>query len=119
VTSCQDTSDGLKAGVQSIAAASGVGFVVEESSLPVADIVAEVAELTGGAVTPTILGDSVDFQLLFTVGEENVPALSKIFADAGHQFFDIGQATAVKEVSLRRVSGAIEDLPGAAWRHAT
>lgn len=118
VTSCQDTSDGLKAGVQSLAAASGVGFVVEESALPVADIVAEVAAVTEGEVIPIILGDSVDFQLVFTVPAESVSALSKVFVDAGLRFFDIGYATESKEVALRHADGSVEDLPGVPWRHA-
>ncbi|GAA4239338.1 hypothetical protein GCM10022254_59040 [Actinomadura meridiana] len=119
VTSCQDTSDGLKAGVQSLAAASGVGFVVEESALPVADIVAEVAQLTGGDLTSVILGDSVDFQLVFTVTADGVPRLSKSFADAGLQLTEIGYATEEHAVCLRRADGRDEDLPGVPWRHAT
>lgn len=119
VTSCQDTSDGLKAGVQSLAAGGGVGFVVEESALPVADIVAEVAQLTDGDQTSVILGDSVDFQLVFTVTGDEASRLSKIFADAGLQFFDIGYATAEREVRLKRADGREEELPGVPWRHAT
>ncbi|MER6815559.1 AIR synthase-related protein [Spirillospora sp. NPDC000708] len=119
VTSCQDTSDGLKAGVQSLAAASGVGFVVEEGALPVAGIVAEVAQLTQGHLTSVILGDSVDFQLVFTVAEEGASRLSKIFAEAGLQLFDIGYATEELQVRLRRTDGRKEELPGVPWRHAT
>ncbi|MFI6293084.1 thiamine-phosphate kinase [Nonomuraea sp. NPDC050790] len=119
VTSCQDTSDGLKAGVQSLAEASEVGFVVEEAELPVADVVAEVAALTGGEVTSTVLGDSVDFQLVFTVGEGDVSQLAKVFADEGFQLFEIGYATKEREVRLRRADGRVEELPGVGWRHAT
>ncbi|MQY05183.1 thiamine-phosphate kinase [Actinomadura macrotermitis] len=119
VTSCQDTSDGLKAGIQSLAVASSVGFMVDESALPIADIVTEVAVLTDCEITSLIMGDSVDFQLVFTVAEEDVPQLSKIFADAGLQFFSIGHATEAHEVSLRRADGTVEALPGTPWRHAT
>ncbi|WP_412515740.1 thiamine-phosphate kinase [Actinomadura madurae] len=119
VTSCQDTSDGLKAGVQSLAGASGVGFVVEESALPVAGIVAEVARLTDGDLTSVILGDSVDFQLVFTVAADDVPRLSKVFADAGLQFSDIGHATEERQVRLRGADGREQELPGVPWRHAT
>ncbi|MEV3927665.1 thiamine-phosphate kinase [Actinomadura coerulea] len=118
VTSCQDTSDGLKAGVQSLAAASRVGFVVEESALPVAPIVAEVAQITKADRTSVILGDSVDFQLVFTVTEQGAPRLAKFFADAGLQFSDIGYATEEPDVRLRREDGQEEELPGVPWRHA-
>lgn len=117
VTSCQDTSDGLKAAVQSLAAASGVGFVVEEAALPVDDLVAEVSELTSRQITSTLLGDSVDFQLVFTVAEEDFSLLSKIFADAEMQLFDIGYAIQERQITLRRTTGALEELPGVPWRH--
>ncbi|MFC0039134.1 thiamine-phosphate kinase [Actinomadura rayongensis] len=112
VTSCQDTSDGLKAGVQSLAAASGVGFVVDEEALPVAGLVAEVAALTGGDVTATVLGDSVDFQLVFTVPPDGFARLPEDLA-----FHEIGHATEERAVVLRRRDGTVEDLPGVPWRH--
>lgn len=119
VTSCQDSSDGLKAGVQSIAAQSDVGFVVDEDSLPVADLVAEIAELSGTDRTGLILGDSVDFQLVFTVPPEHVPPLRGIFAANDLSFAEIGEATAAREVVLRRKNGEVEDLPGVPWRHSS
>ncbi|HEX2316766.1 MAG TPA: thiamine-phosphate kinase [Thermomonospora sp.] len=119
VTSCQDTSDGLKAGIVSIAARSGVGFVVEEEALPVVDAVAEVAERSGADLTALLLGDSVDFQLLFTVPEEHVAALRELFEDDGRRAFHvIGFATEAPEIVLRDGDGVPRDLPGAAWRHA-
>jgi thiamine-monophosphate kinase len=119
VTSCQDSSDGLKAGIQSLAAHSGVGFIVEETELPVADLVTEIAELSGSAAVDMILGDSVDFQLIFTVAPEDVPPLRDRFQAEGLSFFEIGSATADLRVGLRRRGGTIEELPGVAWRHAT
>lgn len=119
VTSCQDSSDGLKAGIQSLATLSDVGFLVDESSLPVADIVAEVAELSGSDVTELLLGDSVDFQLIFTIGSEDISHFGEILQAQGLSFFEIGVATEAREVMMRRISGGTEELPGAAWRHAT
>lgn len=119
VTSCQDSSDGLKAGIQSIAALSDVGFVVDEAALPVHDLVAEIAALSGSDTTDVILGDSVDFQLIFTVPPERIPALRRDFDAHGLPFFEIGTATPEREVLLRRPDGTATDLPGVAWRHAT
>ncbi|GAA2097371.1 thiamine-phosphate kinase [Actinomadura alba] len=117
-TSCQDSSDGLKAGIESIAARSGVGFIVEEKALPVLDVVREVAELSNIEVTSLILGDSVDFQLIFTVPEEYLEELKKIFEGHGYTFHDIGFATELPDIVLRSSDGATRELPGAAWRHA-
>lgn len=118
VTSCQDSSDGLKAAVQSIAAQSNVGFVVDEDALPVADLVAEIAQLTGVHPTDLILGDSVDFQLVFTVSPGQLPHLRDRFAAHDLSFVEIGTASPSREVVLRRKDGTVEDLPGVAWRHA-
>jgi len=97
-TSCQDSSDGLKAGIQSIAAQSGVGFIVEEAALPVADLVAEVSRLSGSAPTEMIMGDSVDFQLIFTVAPGDLAWLKEVFAADGLAFHEIGTATADRRV---------------------
>jgi thiamine-monophosphate kinase len=118
VTSCQDSSDGLKAAVQSIAAQSNVGFVVDEDALPVADLVAEIAQLSGVHPTDLILGDSVDFQLVFTVSPGQLPHLRDRFAAHDLSFVEIGTASPSREVVLRRKDGTVEDLPGVAWRHA-
>jgi hypothetical protein len=39
------------------------------------------------------LGDSMDFHVVSTVAEDRASRLSKVFADAGLQLFDIGYAT--------------------------
>jgi thiamine-monophosphate kinase len=117
VTSCQDSSDGLKAGIESIAARSGVGFIVEENALPVMDVVREVAKLSNAELTSLILGDSVDFQLIFTVPAKQMERLQKIFEDHGHTFHDIGVATEVPDIVLHGSDGTKRELPGAAWRH--
>ncbi|MEV5703869.1 thiamine-phosphate kinase [Actinoallomurus sp. NPDC052274] len=119
VTSCQDSSDGLKAAILSIAAQSGVGFLVDEDALPVADLVAEIAVLSGSEPRDLVLGDSVDFQLVFTMPAEHLPGLRARFAAHDLSFVEIGTATTSREVMLRRKDGTMEDLPGAAWRHAS
>jgi thiamine-monophosphate kinase len=118
VTSCQDSSDGLKAGIQSIATLSNVGFVVYEEALPVADIVAEIATLSDTDMTSLMLGDSVDFELVFTVAPESIPVLRDVLKAHGLTFFEIGTATEEPHVVLRHRNGTVDELPGKAWRHA-
>lgn len=119
VTSCQDSSDGLKAAVESLAVHSGVGFVVDESALPIVDLVAEVARLAGADLTSLILGDSVDFQLVCTVPADDVAPLRALFEEHDSRLYEIGVATAETAVLLRRSDGTVSTLPGNAWRHAT
>ena len=118
VTSCQDTSDGLKATIESIAKASSVGFVVDDSLVPVAGVVAGVAALPEAPpVSDLIFGDSVDFQLAFTVRPGKVDSLRETFSREGLSLHEIGWATEERSVVLRRSSGELGMLPGAPWRH--
>ena len=119
VTSCQDSSDGLKAGIASLAARSDVGFTVEQAALPVGDLVAEVAALSGTDTVSMLLGDSVDFQLIFTVDPGRLDHLRDAFTAHGLEFFEIGTATQERRVVLCRHDGSVTELPGTAWRHTT
>lgn len=98
---------------------SGVGFVVDEEALPVPDVVAEVAGLSDSDLTAMLLGDSVDFQLIFTVPPGDIAPLKRAFQEQDLCFFEIGVATQGRDVVLRHGDGAAEDLPGDTWRHAT
>lgn len=117
VTSCQDSSDGLKAAIESLAAASGVGFRVSESCIPVAPVVESVCKLRGLDALQVIFGDSVDFELVFTVSPENVALVEELFAAAGLETFKIGTATNDQHVLLVSPDGESSSLPGEAWRH--
>jgi thiamine-monophosphate kinase len=117
VTSCQDTSDGLKAAIESIAAASGVGMVIDERRLPVAPEVAAVCECLDLPVLPLLFGDSVDFELVFSVRRDRLTLLTELFAAQGLRFRAIGEATSAPDVVLRQADGHQVPLPGVAWRH--
>lgn len=118
VTSCQDTSDGLKATVESIAAASGVGVMVDEQLIQPAPEVAAVCEFLETDPMPIVFGDSVDFELVFSLPSRNLDALTKLFTVNQLSFSVIGRVTATKDVLLRRLDGTQVRLPGRAWRHA-
>lgn len=117
VSSCQDTSDGLKAAIESIAAASGVGMVIDEELLPLAPEVVAVCECLDAAALPCIFGDSVDFELVFSVPKERLEPLTTLFSSMGMRFHVIGAVTTGNEVVLKRSDGGLGPLPGAAWRH--
>ena len=112
-----DTSDGLKAAIENIAVASGVGFLVDEEAVPVTQEVAAVCGHLELDLMSTIMGDSVDFELVFTVPESDVGSLTGLFAEAGLSFTTIGHATRATDVRLRGADGRTRSLPGAAWRH--
>lgn len=115
VTSCQDTSDGLKATIEQIAEASGVGFDVMADGVAYSPLVKEVSAVTGQAVEDLTFGDSVDFRLVFTVrdGATAVADALEKFPTAIH----LGTATDDGAVRLVRRDGSASPLPGKPWRH--
>jgi thiamine-monophosphate kinase len=117
-TSCQDTSDGLKATIEQIAVASGVGFEVFADAIMVPPGVAEVARLMGVDPLTLSLSASSDFQLAFTIRPSELEDCSGEFAKFGLEMRVIGSAcSAEKGVSLVDSNGERAPLPGVAWRH--
>ncbi|MEU4445027.1 thiamine-phosphate kinase [Actinosynnema sp. NPDC050801] len=114
VTSCQDTSDGLKATLESIASASGVGITVQERDLPIPEAVAAVAEHLDLDPLGVVMGDSVDFELVFTVARAEVEGLAERL-----DFHRIGVVQQDAGVVLVRRDGTMTPLPGRAWRHVS
>ena len=113
VTSCQDTSDGLKAALEGIAQAGSVGVEVYEGKLPVPAAVSAVAEHLNLDSLAIVLGDSVDFELVFTVPVDQLGVLADQL-----DFYEVGAVTKDRNVVLVREDGTRADLPGKAWRHA-
>jgi thiamine-monophosphate kinase len=117
-SACQDTSDGLKATIEQLAEASGVGFEVLEKSISVVQPVRDVAELIGADPLALAMSASSDFQLTFTLPPDNLESCSEEFAENGLEFFVLGQAIPSSEgIYLRRENGTRSALPGVAWRH--
>jgi thiamine-monophosphate kinase len=112
VTSCQDTSDGLKATLECIASASGVGITVFEDSVPLPESVTAVAHHLDLDPLGLVFGDSVDFELTFTAPFDAVDRLREAIA-----LHVIGEVTNSSKVLLRGSDGNHTPLPGKAWRH--
>lgn len=116
-TSCQDTSDGLKATIEQLMAASGVGFEVIEGDVPIDPEVIEVAGLLGAEPLALAMSASSDFQLAFTVGPDDLDACRRDFDEAGLDFWVIGRAVYGGRTDLLDADGELRPLPGVAWRH--
>lgn len=74
-TSCIDISDGLAYSLHEIAHQSKVGFVVHEDKVPIDRDLAAVAEASGVSQREMVFHKGGDFELLFTLREEDVEAL--------------------------------------------
>lgn len=117
VTSCQDTSDGLKATLETIARSSDVGITVIERDLPMSPEVTAVCDHLGSSDLSVVMGDSVDFELVFTVPRSEVDRLRIEFTSFGLDFHSIGLVTEERTTVLERTNGSRIPLPGKVWRH--
>ncbi len=116
-SACQDVSDGLRATVTELAAASGVRIVLDEQAIPIDSAAERVARLAALEPLALAMSASVDFELLFTTPPAHLEALKKAFAEAAFDLHVIGRATEGAGARLKRRDGSITELPGIEWRH--
>ncbi|WP_194852914.1 thiamine-monophosphate kinase [Nocardia sp. SYP-A9097] len=116
VTACIDTSDGLKGAVETIAHASEVSVVVDESLLPIDESVRLAAGHLNCDVLELVFGDSVDFELVVTVDADAIDSVSSEFARSCLPLYVIGRVESGSGATLRR-GLTTTDIPGASWRH--
>lgn len=116
---CQDISDGLKATVEQMAAASNCSFELDASTLPIHSITKELAIAAGVDPVTVAMSASVDFELLFCASQPQVDCFNEHFRDTGISAHVIGRAKSGQRNVLVREDGSIEELPGIAWRQQT
>lgn len=116
VTSCVDTSDGLKAAVETVAARSAVRIEVDGSLVPVVPAVEAAAHLLETNPFDLVFGDSVDFELLCTVETGSFAMLRDQCLAASLDLIRIGRVVPGSGACL--ITGTGETgLPGESWRH--
>ena len=105
VTAAMDISDGLALDLHRLAAASGVGAILEIARLPLAR--------AGSAGLDAALFGGEDYELLFTGAEAGIPPA---IGAARLPLTRIGRITgAASGVRLRRADGRVEALPARGW----
>ena len=110
-----DISDGLASEVNHICEASGVGALVHETKLPLAQETREAAKHFGEDVNMYALFGGEDYELLFALPEDELDKLSDLPSDA---FFVIGQVTDNDEgVLIEQASGETVPLRPGGFDH--
>lgn len=117
ITSCIDTSDGLKAAIETIASRSGFGARILESVVPVRPAVVAVASHLRQDPLDIVFGDSVDFQLVFTASAARNDEFLDAFEDFEEKPIKLGVMTYEPGVWLEKRDGSLTPLPGQPWRH--
>lgn len=108
-TACADVSDGLAFSLHEIARASRVGFKVYEEGIPVDRELGRMAELAGVEVDELAFHKGGEYELLFTVPEEHLPAVEKEMKTLKTKLRVIGEITK-HDGKLVKEDGSVVDL---------
>ena len=112
-SSCMDLSDGLADGLRQLAAASGVGVIVDGDALPVTEEARRWFGAHGADAVATALSGGDDYELLFTVRPRHGGRLRGAIARCGNlPITRIGVVTGDKAQLVRRGS-SVTALPEA------
>lgn len=91
VHAMQDLSDGLATDLAHICAESGVGAVVTAEKIPLSPLLRKAAETCDHSALDWALSGGEDYQLLFTVGEQQVASLCNLAREKiGRELFVVG-----------------------------
>lgn len=110
-----DVSDGLAADLHHILKASGVSAVLEASQIPLTR--AAIGATDGQSPLLHALSDGEDFELLFTVSQDDGERLMTEWNEAT-PVTRIGEIAAGQGCRLRHLDGRLESLPPLGWTHS-
>jgi thiamine-monophosphate kinase len=111
LNSMMDISDGLSADLNRICKQSGVGALIEASQIPISDD----AQKGSGALL-SALNDGEDFELLFTLSEDQYAKLLAGWNDP-LAITKIGTITDTKKMQIKKHDGSITDLKPSGYDH--
>jgi thiamine-monophosphate kinase len=111
-----DVSDGLVADLGHIAAASGVGAVIDTARMPLSPAAEAVAAGDPPAVVVALTGGD-DYEIAFTAAPRDARRIGRAAAAAGVRITAIGRIEAGMGVTVLGSDGAPLALPRAGYRH--
>jgi thiamine-monophosphate kinase len=114
-----DSSDGLARDLLSLAAAGKVGFLIQESQLPIHPWVRSLAEATGQNALNWAMNGGEDYELVFTVPQNQLEYFSRgILVQLGIPVTPIGMVVAMDEgIQLQDSNGNISKLNHQGYEH--
>jgi thiamine-monophosphate kinase len=116
-TAAIDVSDGLISDLFHVCTDSGVGALVREDALPVAEELMVAGKELGVDPLHWILDGGEDYVLLAAIRRDSVPDLMSL-ADQNHwDFFPIGEFVPEPGIRLIRSDGTRQDLVARGWDH--
>lgn len=114
INSMIDLSDGLASDIRHIAEASSLGCILEERDIPISDRVNH--NLSDDQRIYHALSDGEDYELLFTVSQDDAEKLRKQNEIDVHQ---IGQMQGgPDQIMMKKIDGSLVELPDSGWKHS-
>ena len=107
-----DISDGLLVDLDRLCRESGVGAVLEESSIPISPAARRLARRDRRSPLEHALGDGEDYELLFALPADQSSRLER--SGLGRV---VGEAAAMEGIYLRRRDGRLEERTAEGWEH--
>jgi thiamine-monophosphate kinase len=111
ISSMIDISDGLSSDLNRICQQSGVGAIINAEQIPISDEAKKSKEPLSSA-----LNDGEDFELLFTLSENEWRELLKQWGEAT-PITQIGKITDTKKMQIKMPDGQIRDLEAKGYDH--
>jgi thiamine-monophosphate kinase len=116
-TAAIDVSDGISSDLGHLCHDSGVGAVLYEDKIPVAEELTEIGTILGKHPLDWVLNGGEDYVLLAAVNPGEIEALLKQAMAAGLQFYPIGEFVSGHKMELVGPDGSIRELRPAGWDH--
>jgi thiamine-monophosphate kinase len=111
INSMIDISDGLSSDLNRICRQSGVGAIIDAGQIPISDAAKKSKEPLDSA-----LNDGEDFELLFTLSENECGKLLRQWSGA-MPITQIGKITGTKKMQIKMPDGQIRDLEAKGYDH--
>jgi thiamine-monophosphate kinase len=113
-----DLSDGLASDLRHVCRASGVGAIVDETSLPLSPALRQLCAAAGRDLLRLALGGGEDYRLLVAVDPSHVGELQTLIAErTGRTLFDVGEIVAGDSIRLRSSDGSCRELELTGFDH--
>lgn len=105
-TSCIDTSDGLYKSLNSIAEINNCGYKIHD--IPYHEFAHKIISIAGFPSIMLFLGESGEYELLFTIKAAREKAFLEESAKQGHSFYRIGELTRDKKRVVKTETGDLD-----------
>ena len=114
-----DLSDGLVQGLSHLCVTDKLGADIYEANLPFSQALNSVCQQNGYNPTDWILQGGEDYELLFTIRQEDVKKLNRLFLKADAPVSHIGEITKLPgKITLKKKNGRERSLkPSTGFNH--